>query len=93
MDAIPIEENELILSIFLLILTGLCIAIRFSMRAKSKVSFGSDDWWILASTVSFYINNALQIWGVWQSNKQFDLAAKIEQSCSDHTLIRLYHCS
>ena len=52
----------LVLSIIMVILTGLAVLLRFIVRAMSKASFGADDWWALVSVGCFYVATSANIW-------------------------------
>ena len=65
MGATVDEKNELILNLFLVVLIGISIILRFAIRLKSRLSLGPDDWWVAISAILFYIALSLQIWSKW----------------------------
>lgn len=52
MGTVPEGLGLLILTVILVVLTGLSVLARFIVRAKSKAPFAADDWWVLASVIS-----------------------------------------
>lgn len=45
------------------ILSGISVGLRFYTRTLVKAGFAADDWWILAALLSFWIAEAVLIWG------------------------------
>ena len=70
------KNHILQLSSALVILTFLASLLRFFVRAKSRVSFSADDYWLVASLMTFYGYTGILLWSRWQAEYSSTLSNK-----------------
>lgn len=59
-------DSTLRISVAFIFLTFLTSALRFTLRAQSKkFAFAADDYWLVASLVTFYSDTGMLLWGVY----------------------------
>ena len=49
-----VNDSVFGLAIAFLVLTSLATLSRFVIRARSKLSFGADDWWIILALLTYH---------------------------------------
>ncbi|KAL6716177.1 hypothetical protein ACLMJK_005743 [Lecanora helva] len=56
------SHGILILTSFLVVLTGFAVFLRFLLKTKSKASVAAEDWWALASLIAFCTAFGIHTW-------------------------------
>ena len=77
MGVLSVEENIVILCVFMVLLTGSAVFLRFAVRKKQKLFFGADDWWVLGGLVTFYMASGFIIWCRYCSLQLYNLHVSI----------------